>query len=75
MTETEKRYRELKSAHDKRALKITAYRHRLKKEIAPEADEWETEYQELARLENEQEEELIAYGMARLAYEQEKRTT
>ena len=73
MTDTEKKYRELKAVHDKRRLKIDAYRHQLKKEIDPAAEEWDTEYQELARLEAEHEEELIQYCLARLEYENEKR--
>ena len=72
MTETEKRYRELKAAHDKRHLKIEAYRHRLKKEIDPAAEEWDTEYQELARLEAEHEAGLLPLCFARLEYEQQK---
>ena len=73
MTEKEKKYREIKAAHDKRNLKIEAYRHRLKKEIDPAAEEWDTEYQELARLEAEQEDELLPLCFARLEYENEKR--
>lgn len=73
MTDTEKRYRELKAEHDKRALKISAYRHQLTEDIVPTAEEWEKGYQELARLEDEQEQGLFPLCFARLEYENEKR--
>lgn len=72
MSEKETLYRELKGEHDKRALKIDAYRHQLKKEIDPSTDEWDAVYAKLARLEDEQEREQIPYCMAKLEYLNEK---
>ncbi len=72
MSEKETVYRDLKKKHDKRELKIDAYRHQLKKEIDPATDEWDEIYQKLARLEEEQEQELYLYSMARLEYLHEK---